>query len=245
MYPFRPAELYRSVPKTMSVTTPVQETGPADADVIVRIRAGETDLFEVLMRRYNQRVYRIARTILPDDAEAEELVQEAWVRAYEHLDEFAGRAAFSTWLIRILLHEGWARARRGRRFEALPPEESMGGMAMKDQSLETGPERKVLDKEVRTLLEAAIESLPGGYRTVFVMRDVEELSTAETAECLDVTQEVVKTRLHRARASLRNELLAMAGGQARSAFPFLGARCDRTVERVLSRIKEAEVSRPS
>jgi RNA polymerase sigma-70 factor (ECF subfamily) len=225
------------VPRTTPIVDPLQETGLPDDEVIRRIRAGETDLFETLMRRHNQRVYRIARAILRDDAEAEELAQEAWVRAYEHLDEFAGRAAFSTWLVRILLHEGWARARRGRRFEALPPEGRDGGLAMKDRSMESGPEKKVFEKEVRTLLEAAIETLPEGSRTVFVMREVEELSTAQTAECLDVTEEVVKTRLHRARASLRKELLAMAGGQASSAFPFMGARCDRTVERVLARIR--------
>ncbi|HKD18335.1 MAG TPA: RNA polymerase sigma factor [Thermoanaerobaculia bacterium] len=216
----------------------LQKAGLSDDEVVTRVRAGETDLFEILMRRYNQRVYRIARTVLPSDAEAEELAQEAWVRAYEHLDQFGGRAAFSTWLIRILLHEGWARARRERRFRELPAEERNEGMTMKHASIEAGPEREALGNEVRSMLEAAIESLPELYRTVFVMREVEELSTSEAAQCLDVTEEVVKTRLHRARAALRKELLAMAGEQARSAYPFLGVRCDRTVERVLGRIRE-------
>jgi RNA polymerase sigma-70 factor, ECF subfamily len=215
----------------------LQEIGLSDEQVIRRVRAGETDLFEILMRRYNQRLYRIARSVLPNDAEAEELAQEAWVRAFEHLGEFAGRAAFSTWLVRILLHEGWARARRGRRFEALPPEGPDGGMSMKEPSTEIGPESQAFGNELRSLLEAAIGTLPDSCRTVFVMREVEQLSTADTAQCLDVTEDVVKTRLHRARASLRKELLAMTGGQARSAFPFLGIRCDRTVARVLKRIK--------
>jgi RNA polymerase sigma-70 factor, ECF subfamily len=212
-----------------------------DDEVIRRVLAGEADLFEVLMRRYNQRAYRIARSVLRDDAEAEELTQEAWVRAYEHLDRFAGRAAFSTWLVRILLHEGWARARRGRRFEGLSEESREG--TMKVAVTESGPEGKAFEKEVRTLLEAAIEALPDAQRTVFVMREVEQLSTAETAECLEVTEEAVKTRLHRARTSLRKELLAMTGGQARSAFAFLGARCDRTVARVFDRIR-VQVERP-
>jgi RNA polymerase sigma-70 factor (ECF subfamily) len=216
----------------------LQKPGLSDGEVVRRVRAGETDLFEILMRRYNQRLYRIARSVRPSDAEAEELAQEAWVRAYEHLDQFGGRAAFSTWLIRILLHEGWARARRDRRFQELPAEIPNEGTTMNEAPNETGPEREALGNEVRSMLEAAIESLPELYRTVFVMREVEELSTSEAAQCLDVTEEVVKTRLHRARAALRKELLAMAGGQARSAYPFLGVRCDRIVERVLGRIRE-------
>ena len=220
----------------MAHSKSLQNPGPPDGEVIERVRRGEVELFEVLMRRYNQRVFRIARAILPSDAEAEDLAQEAWVRAYEHLGEFAGRAAFSTWLIRIVLHEGWARARRERRFEEWRPEEEDGGKPMKQPLAQSGPEAEALGKEVRTMLEAAVGSLPETYRTVFVLREVEELSTAETAECLELSEEAVKTRLHRARASLRRELLALAGGQARAAFPFLGTRCDRMVERVLGRI---------
>ena len=214
----------------------VQNAGLSDRDVIERVRSGEVELFEILMRRYNQRVFRVARAVLASDAEAEDLAQEAWVRAYEHLGDFAGRAAFSTWLIRIVLHEGWARARRERRFEELRPEEE-GEKTMKHQAAPAGPEAQTLDREIRTMLEAAVGSLPETYRTVFVLRDIEELSTAETAECLELSEEAVKTRLHRARASLRRELLALAGGQAREAFPFLGRRCDRMVEQVLGRIR--------
>src|SRR5215472_16713614 len=145
----------------------LQKTGLSDGEVVRRVRAGETDLFEILMRRYNQRLYRIARSVRPSDAEAEELAQEAWVRAYEHLDQFVGRAAFSTWLIRILLHEGWAQAQRDRRFRELPAEERNEGMTMKHASIEAGPEREALGNEVRSMLEAAIESLPELYRTVF------------------------------------------------------------------------------
>jgi len=214
-----------------------EDAGLSDRDVIERVRSGEVDLFEILMRRYNQRVFRVARAVLTTDAEAEDLAQEAWVRAYEHLADFAGRAAFSTWLIRIVLHEGWARARRERRFESLPPEGEEGEKSMKQPTAAAGPEAQALDGEIRTMLEAAVGSLPETYRTVFVLRDVEELSTAETAECLDLSEEAVKTRLHRARASLRRELVALAGGQARQAFPFLGSRCDRMVTRVLGRIR--------
>ena len=108
---------------------------------------------------------------------------------------------------------------------------------MKPQSAPAGPEAQALDGEIRTMLETAVGSLPETCRTVFVLRDVEELSTAETAECLELSEEAVKTRLHRARATLRRELLALAGGQARQAFPFLGFRCDRMVARVLVRVR--------
>jgi RNA polymerase sigma-70 factor, ECF subfamily len=215
----------------------VQDAGLSDQDVIERVRSGEVELFEILMRRYNQRVFRVARAVLPTDSEAEDLAQEAWVRAYEHLGDFAGRAAFSTWLIRIVLHEGWARARRERRFEAWPREGEEGEKPMKTQAAQAGPEAAALDGEIRTMLEAAVQTLPETYRTVFVLREIEELSTAETAECLELSEEAVKTRLHRAKASLRRELLALAGGQARQAFPFLGDRCDRMVGRVLGRLR--------
>jgi RNA polymerase sigma-70 factor (ECF subfamily) len=215
----------------------VQDGGPTDGEVIDRVLAGEIELFEVLMRRYNQRVYRVARGVLRTDAEAEDLAQEAWVRAYEHLGDFGGRAAFSTWLTRIVLHEGWARARRERRFEEWRPEEEDGEGTMKQPATAAGPESEALDGEIRSMLETAVESLPETYRTVFILRDVEELSTAETAECLELSEEAVKTRLHRARATLRRELLALAGGQARQAFPFLGKRCDGMVARVLDRLR--------
>jgi RNA polymerase sigma-70 factor (ECF subfamily) len=226
----------------MVVSRGVQDSGLSDRDVIERVRSGEVDLFEILMRRYNQRAYRVARAVLGSDGEAEELTQEAWVRAYEHLGEFEGRAAFSTWLVRIVLHEGWARSRRERRFEEWRPEDEHGGTVMKEQATPAGPENEALGNEVRSMLEAAIEGLPEAYRTVFVLREIEELSTAETAGCLDLSEEAVKTRLHRARASLRRELLALAGPQARAAFPFLGTRCDRMVESVLRRIGSSRAS---
>ncbi len=208
----------------------------ADEEVVRRVRAGQIDLFEVLMRRYNQRVYRIARAVLRSDTEAEDVTQEAWVRAYAHLDQFAGRAAFRTWLGRIALHESWARARRGRRQESLEPAPGVEGRKVKPESPARDPEKAAFDREVRSLVEAAVEGLPEIYRTVFMLRHVEELSTSETAELLELSEETVKTRLHRARSALQRELLAEAGAGIRQAFPFLGARCDRMVASVLARI---------
>lgn len=212
----------------------------SDEEVVQRVRAGQVDVFGALMRRYNQRVYRLARAVLRSDSEAEDVTQEAWVRAYQHLDQFAGRAAFSTWLSRIALHEAWARVRRSNRFEAIEPDPRGDGGEMKQVSVDPEPEGEVFGREVRSLLEAAVEALPESYRTVFTLRHIEELSTAETAECLELSEETVKTRLHRARSALRRELLTKAGTEIKHAFPFLGHRCDRMVELVLARIKRIE-----
>ena len=208
----------------------------SDDEVVRRVRAGQVDLFEVLMRRYNQRVYRLARAVLRSDSEAEDVTQESWVRAYAHLDQFAGRASFSTWLCRIALHEAWARARRDHRLETIDPEPDAEDHEMKWAAAGPGPEGEAFGAEVRAFVEAAVEALPEKYRTVFVLRHVEELSTAETAELLELSEETVKTRLHRARSALREGLLAQAGAGIRQSFPFLGDRCDRMVDSVLARI---------
>lgn len=217
----------------------------SDEEVVRRVRAGQIDLFEVLMRRYNQRVYRIARAVLRSDTEAEDVTQEAWVRAYAHLDQFAGRAEFRTWLGRIALHESWARARRGRRQESLETAPGAEDRKVKPESPAPDPEKAAFDREVRSLVEAAVEGLPEIYRTVFMLRHVEELSTSETAELLELSEETVKTRLHRARSALRRELLAEAGAGIRQAFPFLGARCDRMVASVLARIADPGSANPA
>jgi RNA polymerase sigma-70 factor (ECF subfamily) len=207
-----------------------------DRDIVERVRAGETDLFEVLMRRYNQKLYRAARSVFPNDAaEAEDVVQDAWVRAFEHLDQFEGRAQVSTWLVRIALYEAWSRARRRRRVGSL--DDSAG----KESAMETAtpvpdPEMDASALEARALLEKAVASLPETYRTVFVLRSIEDMSTEETAECLDLTIDVVKTRLHRARGLLRKELLARAGASAAALYPFAGKRCDRIVAAVRRRL---------
>ena len=209
-----------------------------DEDIVARIRAGESALFELLMRRYNQRVYRVARAIVRDDAEAEDVMQQAYVNAYTHLDQFAGRAKFSTWLIRIVTHEAFARARRRSRFteiDAMKPTE-LPPPARDDTH---DPERQAYAAELRRAMEHALETLPEIYRSAFVLRDVEGLSTTEAADCLEVSDDVVKTRLSRARALLRKQLLDVAGTAARDMFAFGAARCDRIVDRVLAELRIA------
>jgi len=217
-----------------AVVTSEQSNELSDEEVVGRIREGEIDLFEVLMRRYNQRLYRVARSVLRDDAESEDVVQDAWVRAFTHLDQFEGRSRFSTWLTRIALYETWARARRRRRFESLDGDSNEKKM-MKTLGA-PDPEEDASNREIASILESAIEALPESYRSVYVLRELESLSTEETAECLDLTGQTVKTRLHRARSLLRRNLGERVGPTTARAYAFDGARCDRIVESVLTRI---------
>jgi RNA polymerase sigma-70 factor (ECF subfamily) len=208
-----------------------------DDVVLTRVLAGETGLYELLMRRYNQRLFRVIRSVVKNDAEAEDVLQEAWVRAYEHLGQFEGRASFATWVTRIAFHEALARTRTGKRWAPLenPEGEIMADVSKQQTEAET-PEVQAMQGEMGRLLEAAVDALPPTYRSVFVLREVEELSTSETAECLELSEEAVKTRLHRSRALLRRELENRLGKAASSAYAFLGVRCDRVVARVLQRI---------
>lgn len=217
----------------------------ADEDVVRRVLEEETALFEILLRRYNQRLYRVARAILRDDAEAEDVMQDAYVRAYHHLNQFSGRAKFSTWLIRIAVHEALARVRRRKRYDALEDYAESQGETMIFSSGAPNPAQEVSAAQTRAMLEAAILALPDTYRTVLMMRDIEELSTAETADALELSEENVKVRLHRARALLRRELYARAGTNRASAFGFMGERCDRVVKKVFERLSTPERNRPT
>jgi RNA polymerase sigma-70 factor (ECF subfamily) len=206
----------------------------ADEELVDRVRAGDTASFEVLMRRHNQRVYRVARAVLRGNRDAEDVMQQAYVNAFKTIGQFEGRATFSTWLTRIVLHEALRRRRRERadavtldsepqRIERLP-------------STTPDPEHQAYTGELRALLERAIDSLPEAYRLVFMLREVEGLSTSETAASLELGNEAVKTRLHRARAMLRRELMQRAGGATAQAFQFHLSRCDVVVRGALSRI---------
>lgn len=220
--------MYRGM--ELATASSSQLAAPTDEEIVKRVLGGETALFELLMRRYNQRLYRITRAIVRDDGEAEDVIQDAYVRAFEHLDQFAGRARFSTWLTRIAVHEASARLRRRGRLVDI--EASMPTLS----SAARGPEQRAADHEIGQAIEAAVDSLPEVYSAVFMLREVDGLSTAETAACLDINAETVKTRLHRARRLLRNHITARIGIAARETFQFAGARCDRTVAAVMARI---------
>lgn len=213
---------------------------PTDEEVVARVRRGDTAAFEILMRRHNQRLFRACRAILRDDAEAEDAMQEAYVSAFAHLADFAGRAAFATWLTRIAVHEAYARLRRQKRFSPMDADDATD--ATEEQAPEGGrvaprdPERAVSDRELAKVLEAAIDTLPDGFRAVFMLRAVEGLSGAETAACLGIPEETVKTRLFRARGLLQREIRSRIDAGLHGVHRFHLQRCDRVVARVLERL---------
>jgi RNA polymerase sigma-70 factor (ECF subfamily) len=216
----------------MLVPAPLPQTEPwTDEQVIARVLAGEVRLFELIMRRHNERLYRAVRSILRDESEAEDAMQAAYLHAFAHLRDFEGRAALSTWLTRIAIHEALARRRRQLRTVGEGDEESS------DLPSETrSPEEDATDHEHRRILTRAIDALPEHFRTVFVLRQVQELSIEETAQCLDLEPATVKTRLHRARALLRHKLLAEMEPLEPKVLRFEAPRCDRVVAGVLAKI---------
>jgi RNA polymerase sigma-70 factor (ECF subfamily) len=207
-----------------------------DQEVVNRVLAGETALYEVIMRRYNQRLYRVARAILQSDVEAEDVMQDAYVRAFTHLGQFAARAPFSSWLTRIAVNEALARRRSSKRHQEVDVTEIDGEKSMQDLDKSPDPEQNASSAQLRGFLEQAVLDLPDQYRTVVMLRDIEELSTAETADALDLTVENVKIRLHRGHSMIRNWLFDRIGAEAKEAFPFMGMRCDHVVQIVFNRL---------
>jgi RNA polymerase sigma-70 factor (ECF subfamily) len=206
--------------------------GILDEAIVDRVLAGERDMFEIIMRRYNQRLYRVALSMLRNEAEAEDVVQDAYVRAYTHLNQYVGEARFSTWLTRIAVNESLHRLRkRGRAGDFQRTAAAMGHAVQSP-----GPERQASDGQVRRIVESAIAALPAPYRSVVMLRDVEDLSTAEAADCLGIPAATVKTRLHRGHALLRETLGSTLGTTRSELFTFGFSRCDRLVCLVLRRI---------
>ena len=218
-----------SQPALQTLLAPGALTTLSDEEVVERVLAGDTSLFEILMRRYNQRLFRVARGILSDDTEAEDVMQEAYVRAFRELANFRGEARFSTWLTRIACHEALARARKGRRLVPID-----GGGPPETPSETAGPQRELENRELQTLLREAVDVLPDPLRAVFCLREIEGLSTEQTAEALDLSLENVRVRLHRAKRSLRDALDERIGREVRRLYLFEVPRCDRMVERVFT-----------
>jgi len=208
-----------------------------DREVVGRVVAGERPAFEILMRRHNTRVWRAVRSVLRDDADAEDAMQQAWLCAYQHLGQFQGSSAFSTWLTRIALNEALLRLRRKNPLAAAAAlqEDTMDAAA----DPRADPERQASGRQLAALLEEAIDGLPVNHRTVVMLREVEGLSTSEAAEALGVSEDVVKVRLHRAKQALRRALWERAGLAAEEAFTFLAPRCDRMVASVFARLPPA------
>lgn len=225
----------------MSLTA-LQATHRTDRDLARRIQAGDEPAFEALMRRYNTRLFRAARSILRDDAEAEDAVQEGYLQAYRSIGGFRGDSRLATWLTRIVINQALMRARKRRRERVVLPFAGGGApsssteMDVADTRAEPAP-TALLRAEFRRLLEQKIDALPAPFRTVFVLREVEDLSVEDTAACLSIPPSTVRTRLFRARALLREALARDVDETAHEVFGFAGSRCDRIVARTLSRIR--------
>lgn len=211
---------------------------PTDLELLRRAREKDAAAFDTLIRRHDRYLYRIARSVLVDDQEAEDVIQDAFVKAFRAVGSFRGDAKLRTWLTRITLNEAIRRRRRRKnliQLEALSESDKAIGLAA-TSALEQGPEHKAAQHQIRKVLERAIDGLPDSLRIVFVMRDVEDLSTAETARHLGIRAATVKTRLHRARRALREALGDEIRASLKDVFPFARRRCDRLVERLLDQV---------
>jgi RNA polymerase sigma-70 factor (ECF subfamily) len=219
----------------MPAALTVMPAAASEMQLVSRALAREGNAFRTIMKTHNQRLYRIARGVVRNDAEAEDIVQEAYVRAFAHLDAFRGDSSLATWLSRIVINEALGRLRKRRRTVAMPanPQAEIIQFPLNPSD---DPERTMAQRQILDLVERATDSLPDVYRSVFVARVIEGLSIEETADLLGVRPETVKTRLHRARALVRKALDDQIGPVLLDAFPFAGRRCDRLTSAVMQRL---------
>jgi RNA polymerase sigma-70 factor (ECF subfamily) len=217
-------------------TLPADEAPADDVELVRRIVAGDRASFELLMRRCNARLYRLARAVLRDDAEAEDALQEAYLSAYRALGQYRGDAALSTWLSRLVLNECMSRVRKTARRQNLFPIVTAEEMDDMPSSDDNRPDHALLRGQLRSLIERKLDELPQDFRTVFVLRAVEELSVEETAACLGIPEPTVRTRHYRARSLLREALSREIDVAEQMVYEFGGARCDRIVAAVMSRL---------
>ena len=217
-----------------------------DVSQVARIVAGDRGAFEQLMRSHNAALFRAARAIVRDDADAEDVLQEAYLAAYRHLPEFRGDSKLSTWLTRIVINQALGRLRSRRRDNVveLIDDRTEGAAPPLEQAMEepggASPEAAAIRAELRRLLERKIDELPLAFRTAFMLREVEEMTIEEAAECLAIPEATVRTRVFRARALLRASLAEEMDVAARDVFHFAGGRCDRIVAAVLVGLRDAD-----
>jgi RNA polymerase sigma-70 factor (ECF subfamily) len=216
----------------------------ADEALVALARQHDDTAVRTLIRRHNQRLFRAARSIVHTDAEAEDVVQETYVRAFTHLDAFRGESRLSTWLTRIALNEALGRMRRRRptvdidSLDLETDDATSRVLPFPSPSAAPNPEAGAAREEIRVVLERAVDTLPDDFRTVFVLRDVEGLNTEETAEQLGILPQTIKTRLFRARRLMRLAIQKELGGALDDLFPFDGQRCVHMADRVLARLHE-------
>ena len=220
----------------------VAEAAESDVQLALSAAAGNTMAFETIVRRHNRLLFRTARGVVPDDAEAQDVVQETYLRAFTNLQAYRGDSSLGTWLVRIAINVALGSQRKKGRFvpfeDAVPPADAADleeTMPLHTPDNE-GPDSRAERQEMRALLQASIEDLPAIYRSVFILRAVEELSVEETAFCLGVSEDVVKTRFLRARAMLRDKLTQRVENCARETFAFAGERCDAVLAHVMAEL---------
>lgn len=218
-----------------SAIQPVAVSASGDMLLVHRAMAREADAFRAIIKMHNQRLYRLARGVVRNDSEAEDIVQEAYVRAFAALATFRGDASLATWLSRIVINEALGRLRKRRRTVAMPANQE-AQIIQFPLNPSDDPERTMAQRQILRLVERATDNLPDVYRTVFVARVIEGLNIEETADLLGVRPETVKTRLHRARALVRKALDDEIGPVLLDAFPFAGRRCERLTEAVMKRL---------
>ncbi|RPH70687.1 MAG: RNA polymerase sigma factor [Myxococcaceae bacterium] len=212
---------------------PMPDPGPPDEALVERVLAGDVQAFELLMRRNNQRLYRAIRSLVTDEDEVEELMQQAYLLAFTRLGQFSHGARFSTWLLRIGVNEALQRLRRDRRWPRAAPE-----VLEEEPSMHSTPEQGLARAQLNQLLEHLVDELPESHRSVFVLREIQQLSTAEVAEALGLSADNVKQRLSRAKATLRTALEQRTGASLAELYPFEAPRCDRVVAGVLARLPD-------
>lgn len=210
--------------------------GASDEQIVERIVQGDSALFEILIRRNNTRVYRAVRSLLRDEVETEDAMQTTYVLAYSKLNTFRGGSRFSTWLTQIALNEARGRLRHHRRHPSVSLNAVEESPMPDSASSPPTPEAQASGRELTALIERAVDALPEPYRVVFVLRDIDGMDTKDTSSVLDVSQDVVKTRLSRARATLRQTIEQLVGSAATDAFGFHASRCDRIVARVFEQL---------
>lgn len=221
---------------------PVASDRTEDAQLAAQAAQGDAQAFEIIMRRHNRLLFRTARSILKNDADTEDALQEAYLRAWRALGSFRADAKLSTWLVRIVINEALGRLRR-RGAQVIPLDTAMDSNespldTAPDENPQAQPERSAMRGEMRRLIEARIDELPDVFRTVFMLRAVEEMSVEEAATALDIPEATVRSRFFRARGLLREGLSRDIDVGIDEAFSFDGSRCDNIVARVLARIAE-------
>lgn len=207
--------------------------------LLADVRAGRTEVYAEIVRLFNQRMFRIARSIVPDDDEAADIVQESFIRAYERLGDLDALGAFGVWLSRIVRNAALMRLRSLRRYQLMDDSDLERSMALATtQPTGQSPEGEVNNMQLGRLLEKAIDTLPESFRTVFVLRAVEECTTAETAAILEIKEATVKTRFHRAKRGIRKQILAYGKAAGVGVYEFGGARCQAVVDNVMQRLQQ-------